>query len=367
MANRFILKNKYGFTDEEIHTYQDLNNGVVAGIEKKFISQAKYQEFRKYIDKGRWRPIVHNKWITANYYSNSEGISLPELFGLIHPASGYRTDGKILRNYKDLVSLIKDKNLDSLVIKHIGGGVGQSVFIINKTKNSGGEIELIANSGEVLTEKTINFILKEAVGELQGYIVEERIKSHPAIEAITNSGLSSIRINTLRTSNGFCKPQVAFMRLGLKGKVTDHSSNGGIMVPIDLHSGKTAKGLNLINGDVQWVSVHPDTGKSIEGFTIPFWNEIIKMVTNAASLSPGLNWVGWDVVVSSKKPYLIEGNVGNNVMLYQLLFGGFMTSNVFNDWVEHLVPEHEKNEISNELVHWKNRFVKRKLRRVLRF
>jgi hypothetical protein len=366
MANRFILKNKYGFTDQEIKTYQNLNNGDSSGIEYKFISQAKYQDFRKYIDKVRWRSIVHNKWITANYYSNAEGISQPEHYGLLHPASGYRTDGKLLRNYKDLISLIDDKKLDSLVIKHVGGGVGQSVFIINKTRNSGGEIELTINTGDVLTENDVKLILKKTEGELQGYIVEERIKSHPVIETINHGGLSSIRINTLRNGDGFCEPQVAFIRLGLNGKETDHSSNGGIMAPIDLHEGKTGKGLKIVNNEAYWVSVHPDTNENIEGFTIPFWDKILKMVTNAANMSPGLNWVGWDVVVSPDKPYLIEGNVGNNIMLYQMVFGGFLTNNVFNDWVEHLVPENKKNKISTELTNWRSRFVKKKLKHGLR-
>ena len=365
MTNNFILKNKYGFTDEEIHTYQDLNNRELSGIEEKFISHSRYQEFRKYLEIGEWRPIVHNKWITANYYSNSTKINQPDTYGILHPKFGTTLAGKPLLRFSDLELLIKENKLSSFVFKHIGGGIGDSVYIIENIYERDGEMVFTTVSGETLTEFKINRLISLNNGKLQGFIIEEKINLHTEINEITGGGLSSIRIYTLRTKNGSCIPKIAFVRFGVKGKPTDHNSNGGIVASVDIESGKVGEGFNFGEKRVKH-NKHPDTGKKISGITLPYWGKTKNLVVDAANMSPGLQWVGWDVVCGLDKPFLIEGNVGGGVFLSQQLHGGLLTNGVFNDWVEHLVPENEKSEISNELTHWRSRLVKKKLRSVLK-
>jgi hypothetical protein len=364
MANKFTLKNKYGFMDDEIRVYQDLNNGALTGIEKKFISQAKYQHFRQYLDVGGWRPIIHNKWFSANFFS-SENIRQPKSFGILHPTSGWAFDDKPLKCAMDLYDLVQRKHITEFVMKHIAGGLGDSVYIVEEIENREEEAIFITVDGTRLQLKDIDKLLKKVSGKFKGYIIEERLKNHTMMNKLSNGNLSSIRFYTLRLKNGECVPYLAYIRLGAEGKATDHASKGAILAPVDIDSGIVKKGICKTEGN-EWLSTHPKTNYKFEGVTIPGWESVISLVVAAARKCPGLHWVGWDVVLSPEGPYLLEGNVGNTMMNLQLLYGGFLVNGIFNDWVIHLVPESEKSEISNELTHWRSRFVKKKMRSVLR-
>src|SRR6056297_2845761 len=116
MANKFILKNKYGFTDEEISFYKDLNQDSHGIIEKRYISQKRYSELRKYLDEGSWRSIIHNKWISSIYFAQCE-VPQPKSFGLLHPLYGIDLQQKPLLNAKHLENLIREHELERFVLK----------------------------------------------------------------------------------------------------------------------------------------------------------------------------------------------------------------------------------------------------------
>ena len=53
---------------------------------------------------------------------------------------------------------------------------------------------------------------------------------------------------------------------------------------------------------------HPITGALITGVKIPFWEEVLDLVTNSALEIKDVRTVGWDVAISKSGPTLIEGN-----------------------------------------------------------
>lgn len=61
------------------------------------------------------------------------------------------------------------------------------------------------------------------------------------------------------------------------------------------------------------------TGIKFDGFKIPYWEEIKKMVLEAALVNDKVNLVGWDVAISKDGPLLIEGNRGPGFDLVQVL------------------------------------------------
>ena len=61
------------------------------------------------------------------------------------------------------------------------------------------------------------------------------------------------------------------------------------------------------------------TGIKFDGFEIPYWDEIKKMVLEAALVNDKVNIVGWDVAISKDGPVIIEGNRGPGFDLVQVL------------------------------------------------
>ena len=137
-------------------------------------------------------------------------------------------------------------------------------------------------------------------------IFEEVIKQHPAIAAINESSVNTIREVTI-VDSGVCHHVFTSFRIGA-GKLVDNFSAGGIVADIDPKTGivRTAAFNRIGEGFVQ----HPISGMDIKGFRIPLWDQVLEMTKTAAMrMAPlGVCIVGWDVAVGEDKVYLVEGN-----------------------------------------------------------
>jgi hypothetical protein len=352
-SKRFWLKRKYWFTDKEIDTYKQLCGGDISKIKDIYLSSGFYTAVRPYLDEFSWHPIIHNKWICVNYYQ-SMNIEMPETYGLLHNKKGFSICGDKLKCAKDLDALVRKKNLNEIVIKHIGGGLGNYVFVIDKINKNQELFEYTTVANQKFTHKEINEVLSKKLGGLEGYLVEKKLTLHPVFNEITGGGLSSIRVETLCNGKDVNKVQMAFVKFGIHGKATDHSSRGGIYVPIDVESGTLKKGIDFtLPLSESIVSRHTVTNKNFEGLQIPYWKEVVELALEIAKKSPGLNYVGWDIMLTDEGPRLMEGNVGSGLdIVGQRLFGGYMENGVFEDWVNALDIPKPVGSLRWKLKHW---------------
>ena len=98
--------------------------------------------------------------------------------------------------------------------------------------------------------------------------------------------------------------------------IADNFHQGGKGVLVDLETGKLSgngidKKLNETESSI--------TGIKFDGFEIPYWEEIKKMVLEAALVNDKVNIVGWDVAISQNGPVIIEGNRGPGFDIVQVL------------------------------------------------
>jgi len=361
---RFILRNKYGFTEEEITYYSNLIQGSGVNIESVYISNKKYTELRKYLDIGPWKNIIHNKWISSIYFAQNE-LPQPKIYGLLEPLFGIDIHYKPLLNATQLEDLIREFDLKKFVLKHIGGGQGDSVFIIKKIERHKNGFVYSTIDKRRFDRRKINELITYQTGYLRGYKIEEFLDLHENINQITGGGTSSLRIYTLREKPNKAQVKLGFIRFGLPDGATDHLSNGAIYASINLKEGKINKGISNVDRTI-WISKHQKTGERFVGRVIPFWNKIIQIVERAAQSTPGLNWVGWDVVVTNDGPYLIEGNVGMTLTSFQQTFGGIKENGILEDWIHHLNIPIREGKDKGELNNWKIKYVRSSIRKLIR-
>lgn len=136
------------------------------------------------------------------------------------------------------------------------------------------------------------------------YLAEERIIQVEEMAALNPTSVNTIRAITF-VKDGKVTLIAAYLRMGRDG-VVDNFCNGGMLTPIDIETGVIS--CPAVDGENNAYSQHPITHKSIVGFKIPQFDEIRKMVLDAATFVPEVRYVGWDVAVSVKGPCLIEGN-----------------------------------------------------------
>lgn len=157
--------------------------------------------------------------------------------------------------------------------------------------------------------------------ETHGFdLVEEYIIQHPDIMRMSPSAVNTIRIITQLDDNDEVEILGCRFRISVNSKV-DNLAAGNLAAPINEKTGiVSGKG---IYSDITKASEgkHPITNMNIVGFQIPFWNESLDLVKNAAKAHPQNRSIGWDVVITDKGPGLIEGNHDWCKLVWQLPVG----------------------------------------------
>lgn len=137
--------------------------------------------------------------------------------------------------------------------------------------------------------------------------------------AIQNKVINDIypkSVNTLRIVTLNKVVVAALLRIGNHGNVVDNFNHGGMVTTINIETGEIEFPAIDKSGNVY--EIHPETNVKIVGTKIPMWDKVKKLCIEACDVVPQLGYVGWDVCLGEKKPFLIEGNDFPGHDLYQL-------------------------------------------------
>lgn len=135
--------------------------------------------------------------------------------------------------------------------------------------------------------------------------LEEVVKQNEELNRLCPTSCNTIRIMTFN-NHGKAEILWAGLRIGNGINSVDNFHAGGMATEIDLKTGKLIR--PALNKDLKEFTHHPTTKVQIEGFKIPYFEEVKKMVKEAALESDKILVVGWDVAIATDGPLIIEGN-----------------------------------------------------------
>ena len=131
-------------------------------------------------------------------------------------------------------------------------------------------------------------------------IIEERVNIHPSFRALAVDGTPDVRVIIHQR-----RPAMAMLRLpttASMGRANLHQ--GAVGVGIDIATGRTRGGVCLNRA----VSIHPDTGASVQGIEIPGWPDVLATATRLSE-ALGLGYLGVDIVLDAGRgPVVLEAN-----------------------------------------------------------
>ncbi len=137
--------------------------------------------------------------------------------------------------------------------------------------------------------------------------------------------LNTIRLITLLTRDGEVEFLAAMLRTSSDGTAVDNFSLGGIVVGVDIETGKLKeRGFQKTTHAVE-LRRHPLTGVVFKGFEVPYWNEVKETAAKAQKVFSELKTIGWDLAVSPSGPVMIEGNIEWGTTGIQATNGGLLT------------------------------------------
>lgn len=151
------------------------------------------------------------------------------------------------------------------------------------------------------------------------YLAEDFIVQHPDISKIYPLSVNTLRLVTIK-NHDTVHLVFSSMRIG-NGKKVDNLNSGGMAVIVDMDTGKIST--PGADKDGKAYHTHPMTGVELAGCQIPFYQESVALVKEAAMRIPELGYIGWDVAVSEKGPMLIEANhfPGHDIYQFQVHLG----------------------------------------------
>lgn len=212
----------------------------------------------------------------------------------------------VARQTSELADLrSKLASLEEFVLKPSQGYGGEGVLIAFDRTEDGFE----TNDGTKTEDEVAAHARRILEGDYAGLeptgeaILEERLVPSPFFRDICGRGVPDIRVIVFQ---GF--PVMTMTRLPTE-------ASGGAA---NLHQGGVGVGLSLADGTPvgayqqttdRWLDAHPDTGASLENFSVPTWRPVLETAVNATAAT-GLGYAGVDIVLDEDdRPKVLEVNV----------------------------------------------------------
>lgn len=235
-------------------------------------------------------------------------IPVPELYGV-------RTLRLPAVDAPHLARMMDAEGLDRVILKPRHGVQGRGIYFA--CRNGRG----IKVRAAVTREGSLH-----GAGNVPGdFIVQEVVRQHPRMDSMNPFCLNTIRIITLLTPDGEVEFLAAMLRTSSDGTAVDNFSLGGIVVGVDIETGRLKeRGFQKTSQTAQ-LRRHPLTGTVFEGFEVPYWKEVRETAAKAQKVFSELKAIGWDLAVSPSGPVMIEGNIEWGTTGIQATNGGLLT------------------------------------------
>ncbi|MBM3331918.1 hypothetical protein FJY68_08740 [candidate division WOR-3 bacterium] len=195
-------------------------------------------------------------------------------------------------------------------------------------------------------------IVKEATELPSGYVLQcEMQNQHPLIKELSPDTVNTLRIVTHCLGAKY-RILGIYLRLGRKGGSFDNANAGGVFISVDPRSFETTGGCyDKMSRTKSLGQLHPDTGAKLSGIRIPFSDEILRILDNAAIVFSENPYLGWDVAITTTGPCLIEVQLGFDVWALQVAAGRGLRDDFQYDPTK---VSKQKSKWAEVGVYWKN-------------
>ena len=145
-------------------------------------------------------------------------------------------------------------------------------------------------------------------------LLQDRVEQREEMSALYPGSINTVRLITAR-KDGRVFPFHAALRLGANGSIVDNWSAGGLIVDIDMETGRLTErgfykpGLQPPGRRAAMAATrHPNTGVRFDGYMLPDFAAARDLVCQFHRDLDGLLTIGWDVALTPSGPLIIEGN-----------------------------------------------------------
>lgn len=298
----------YGFTPKEIR-----NNGIIHSSNpdqaaRKRISKRALVALQARLNPVQLEGLTEDKSIFHTLLEAHKLASIPTLALFYRGCQGRTIHGYFPCNEAQWLEALRQCLPLEFVVKPARGALGAGVRVFRRSAD---QLTCLA-TGEITS-------LQELIARLTRdtyfpcYLFQERLINHPAIAALSGSpALQTVRIVTLLGSDDQVEILFARLRLVSGNTYTDNfraGEAGSMLAQVHLDTGRVFETIQRSDdGRYQSVQRHPVTSVELDGFEMPFWQDMRRLVTQGARAFSPVRVLGWDVACTETGPVLVEAN-----------------------------------------------------------
>jgi hypothetical protein len=303
--------------------YRLFDRGIPPDRKRDYIPDSKWATDRLWslLNPVQYRLPFRNKLI-FNRVFGGRGLPVARVLGVYDPRVGHTVEGQSLRNADDLRQWLRQAPDDGFVFKALWGVEGYQVLVLACRTAEARESFQTLSGERYDADRLVKFaqrtedLERKGVLEPQAYLIEERVRPHPALAELVGPTLCCVRVVTFIATNGAPAILGAVYKIQPKPLGVDHLSHGAIGSWVDLESGTLGQGRT--RHELGYTSVIPGTDKIFVGSKLPHWTEVRDVALKAARVFPWARSIGWDIAISDRGPVLIEGNAEWSTSLLQI-------------------------------------------------
>ena len=258
-------------------------------------------DIKPYFNEKGATEVLENK-LFFDFYYRQFNISLPKILMYNH-RNVFVVDKKahLINTPSEFKSLLEElfrnnKITDSIFIKRTYGTYGGDKVYKFLLSQLGSDVQSTSD------------LFHEVIQS--GYLFQETVKQHPDMNKLNPSCLNTLRLDTFINPDGKVEIISAYLRISLTNSYVDNMTSGGCGITVDLDTGRLDRlgYMSLKDGGINMPIEHPITHIVFDGFNIPLFEQVKKLVIEVAGYMPNLRLIGWDVAIGESGPVLIEGN-----------------------------------------------------------
>jgi hypothetical protein len=326
---------------EEYYFYHLYDDSKFSWDDKKrFVGHIVQEQIKKFLVDDRWKILADDKFIFSTIF-RSQGFPLAPTFATYnyHPNKRARSVPALFTR-SDLKSFLFDQVEFPIFAKPVTASYGSGGIGIKAAERDPDRV--ILTNDESLTLNELADRLESVAG---GYVIQKHMFPHRVIREICGDALATMRVVVVVGKTG---PRVdrTCIRLPAGKNMSDnfmHGRTGNLGADVDIETGKLRNILRGVGVRQESLQRHPVSGKQLDGLQLPYWREVVELVTEAATLLPGFTLQGWDVAICDDGPILQEVQSGD-VDLPQLAAQRGMLDDKFMRFLQR-INRHWKREV----------------------
>jgi hypothetical protein len=252
-------------------------------------------------------PLTEHKVICDRYLA-ALGVRCAELYGTVGRHGGWAArTGAAVDDREAFAEFVARELPPEWIVKPAQGLLGLGVRLVRRLDDGS------VDAGEGPIDPRALFDALEADPDFDQFVVQERLRNHPAIEALTGSTtLQTLRLSTFVRRDGGVHLMCAMFKLAIGSGPADN-----------FRKGDTGNGLADVDADGRLGPLQvlaacghghdatpfvPGTDRRVEGFRVPFFADARRLVTAAAPSFLPMRTLGWDIGITPDGPAVVEAN-----------------------------------------------------------